>query len=109
MPEFWTKPYDFIGFGDIYAPKPYDFIGFGDIYAPKPCEFIGFGDIYAPTPYKFIRGIPDPGTLCYAIVLPGRKWAFRAGFWPDCYRESTNIGSPAGLRPAGGPILVLSR
>ncbi len=38
--------------------------------------------------------------LGYAIVLPGRKWAFRAGFWPDCYQEGTNIG---------GPISVLSR
>jgi hypothetical protein len=25
-------------------------------------------------------------SLCYAIVLPGRKSALRAGFWPDCYR-----------------------
>ncbi len=25
------------------------------------------------------------------------------------YRQSTDIGLPAGLRPAGGPILVLSR
>ncbi len=40
-----------------------------------------------------------PSTLCYAIVLPGRKSAFRAGFWPDCYREATEIGPPAGLRP----------
>ncbi len=34
--------------------------------------------------------------LCYAIVFPGRKSAFRAGFWPDCYRESPEIGPPAG-------------
>ena len=26
-------------------PKPYEFIGFGDMYAPKPYESIGFGDI----------------------------------------------------------------
>ncbi len=36
------------------------------------------------------------GTLCYAIVLPGRKSAFRAGFWPDCYRASTQLGPPSG-------------
>ncbi len=24
----------------------------------------------------------------YAIVLPGRKSAFLAGLWPDCYRET---------------------
>ena len=50
-----------------------------------------------------------PGILCYAIVLPGRMSAFRAGFWPDCYRESTEIGPSAGRRPAGGPISMLSR
>ena len=44
------------------------------------------------------------------IVLPGRKSAFRAGFWPDCQnRESSEIGRPAGRRPAGDPISVLSR
>jgi hypothetical protein len=48
-------------------------------------------------------------TLCYAIVLPGRKSAFRAGFWPDCYREYIEIGPPAGLGPAGGPFSVFSR
>ena len=37
-------------------------------------------------------------TLCHAIVLPGRKSALRAGFWPDCYWE----GSEIGLRPADG-------
>ncbi len=47
--------------------------------------------------------------LCYAIVLPGRKLVSRVGFWPDCYREDTEIGPPAGRRPAGGPISVSSR
>ncbi len=55
----------------------------------KPYEFIRFGDIHGPKPYKF-------------AVLPGRKSAFRVGFCPDCYREGTEIGPPAGLRPAGG-------
>ncbi len=48
-------------------------------------------------------------TLCYAIMLPGRKSAFQAGFWPECYRESIEIGPPASRRAAGGPISVLSR
>ncbi len=48
-------------------------------------------------------------TLCYAIVPPGHKSAFRAGFWPACDRESTEMGPPAGRRPAGGHISVLSR
>ncbi len=42
---------------------------------------------------------------CYTTVLPGRKPAFRAGFWPDCYRANTQIG----LLPVGGPILKISR
>ena len=52
---------------------------------------------------RILRWVPNPinlhglentwfGDLCYAIVLPGRKSAFRAGFWPDCFRESTEIG-----------------
>ncbi len=48
-------------------------------------------------------------TLCYAIMLPGRKSGFRAGFRPDYNRENLKIGSPAGLRPAGGPILGFSQ
>ncbi len=48
-------------------------------------------------------------TLCYAIVLPARKSAFRAGLWPDCYREGAKLGPPTGLRPAEGPISVSSR
>ena len=52
---------------------------------------------------------PDPCTRCYAIVLPGRKSGFRAGFRPDSNRESLKIGPPSGRRPAGGPMLKLSR
>ncbi len=48
-------------------------------------------------------------TLCDARVPPGLKSAFRAGLWPDCYRESTEIGHPAVPRPAGGRILGVSR
>ncbi len=32
----------------------------------------------------------EGGTPCYAIMPPCRKSAFRAGFWPDCYRESSS-------------------
>ncbi len=50
-------------------------------------------------------------TLCYAAMLPGRKSAFRAGFWRDCYRESTDIGPPAGRRAHFGayPVAVPSK
>ena len=51
----------------------------------------------------------DGYNLCYAIVLPGRKSVFRAGFRPESSRESFKIGPPGPLRPAGGPILTLSR
>ena len=49
------------------------------------------------------------GVVCYAIVLPGRKSGFRAGFRLDSNRESIKIGPPAGRRPAGKPISRLSR
>ncbi len=45
----------------------------------------------------------NSGSVCYAIMLPGWKSAFRAGFWLDCYRESTEIGSPARKRTPTGP------
>ncbi len=42
------------------------------------------------------------------VVPPRRKSGFRAGFRPDSSRESFKVGPPAGLRPAGGPILRFS-
>jgi hypothetical protein len=45
--------------------------------------------------------------LCYALVLPGRKLGFRAGFRANSNRECFKINPPAGPRPAGGPILRL--
>ncbi len=52
---------------------------------------------------------PQLVTLCYAIVLPGWKSCFRAGFRPDSNRENMKIVPAAGLRPGGGPILRVSR
>jgi hypothetical protein len=50
--------------------------------------------------------------LCCALVLPCRKSAFRAGFWPDCYRES-NRNRPcrpkAGRRADFGSFLAAVR
>ena len=64
---------------------------------------------FTPTVWPHARAWLLGGTRCYVLVLPGRRSAFRAGFWPDCYLESTEIGPPVGLRPAGEPISVLSR
>ncbi len=44
-------------------------------------------------------------TLCYAMVLPGRKSGSRAGCRQDSSRESLKFELPAGRGPAGGPIL----
>ncbi len=44
-------------------------------------------------------------TLCYALVLPGWKSVFRAGFRPDSDREDVKISPAAGLRPAGGAFV----
>ena len=96
--------------GDIHGPKPFKSIRFGDIHGPKPYKFIRLGDIHGPKPYKFIgfrlwavflvipRADPDQCTAQgwgYAGVLPGRKSAFRARFWPECCWESIAIGPPA--------------
>ena len=43
-------------------------------------------------------GLLNTHILCYAILLPGRKPVFRAGFRPDSDRESLTIGPPAGRR-----------
>ncbi len=43
------------------------------------------------------------------VVLPGRKSGFRARCQPYYGQESLKIGTAAGLRPAGGPILRLAR
>jgi hypothetical protein len=53
-------------------------------------------------------GSTCPPAPCDAIVLPGRKVGFRAGFRPDSSREILKIGPPAGLWPTGGPILRFS-
>ncbi len=45
-------------------------------------------------------------SLRYAVVLPGRKSALRARFWPDCYRENTEMGAPAGRGADFGAFLV---
>ena len=46
------------------------------------------------------RWQPRKNILFYAIVLPGRNSAFRAGFWPDCYRGK-HRNRPSG-RPSAG-------
>ena len=87
---------------DEYVQKSPKREGWGGGKGRKPKVF---DRIWGP------RASPGPGggTLCYAIVLPGRKSGFRAGFRPDSSRGNLKIGPPAGLRPAGGPILMLSR
>jgi hypothetical protein len=55
-----------------------------------------------------------PCTLCYVLVLPGRKSAFRVGFWPACCRESTEIGAfgqpegPVRCSPGSSPAEIRS-
>ncbi len=47
--------------------------------------------------FRLIEGIALVRT--YSVLrnsASGPESAFRAGFWPDCYRESAEIGPPAG-------------
>ena len=48
------------------------------------------------------------GDLCYTIGPIGRRLAFRAVFWPVCYRADIEIRFPAGRRLAGVPFSVVS-
>jgi hypothetical protein len=65
------------------------------------CSIIGL--VIKKHNYHHVKG----PALCYAIVLPGRKSAFRAGFRPDSNLENIQISPPAGQRPTGGSILRL--
>ncbi len=51
-----------------------------------------------PVPGCEQRDAENLGALCYAIVLPCRTSGCRAGLWPDCCREGTEIGPSAGRR-----------
>ena len=87
--------------------------GFGEVFG---VVWGGFWGVLEPVGFNAAgHGFRGPAlgrfehTLCYAIVLPGRKSGFRAGFRPDSIRESIEISPSAGRRPAGGLILMLSR
>jgi hypothetical protein len=54
----------------------------------KPYKFTWCGDIHGPEAFK-------THILCYAVVLPGRKSAFRAGFG----RTATGQSQKSALRP----------
>jgi hypothetical protein len=62
-----------------------------------------------PSPSKMPRYQREcEETLCCAIALPGSKSGSRAELRLDSCRESFRIGSPAGRRLVGGPILRFS-
>ncbi len=66
----------------------------------KQCLSSGFGAARVRPYLAYL----NPLTLCYTIVLPGRRSDLRAGFRSDDSREHLDIGPPASLPPAGGPI-----
>ena len=71
------------------------------------CSISGIDGSFFPAIHAHIlcKVLPQrPLALCYAMVLPGRKSGFRAGFRPDSSRDSFKIGPPAGRRPIGRPI-----
>ncbi len=85
--------------------------------SPTRCQGCG-SENAAPTPTASNLGgsprgkgttLSNTAALCYAIMLPGGNSGFWAGFRPDFNRENFKDGPPAVLRPAGGPILRLSR
>ncbi len=112
-----------------HKPIPSDFGPLPGCFNDRdiPTKFI-LGRLHPQGPYQKRIQPPQPGettisysgqwpstrccvdaTLCYAMVLPGRISGFRARFRQDSTRENLTISSPAGLRPAGRPILKISR
>ena len=50
------------------------------------------------------------GTIIDSVIrVVNQSFKLGAPIWADCYRTNNEIGTPAGIRPAGGPISVLSR
>ncbi len=77
---------------------------------PQNSRLVFGGSAFQTAPRPPQRRIRTTGAgLCYAIVLAGRRLGLRAGLQPDSIWESFEIGPPAGLQPAGGPILMFSR
>ncbi len=93
-----TKPYKVIWFGDIHGPKPYKFVGFRWAFISQtPVESLPsrWSGHHCGCQSKAL----GPGyTPCYAIVLPGRKSAFRFGFGGT----ATGKEPKSALRPAFG-------
>ncbi len=116
------QPCEFIEFGAMDATKPYK-SSYGlalSMHGPKTykihrvsiCVYFadtGMADGCCNTSCccgKSARGAdPQTTTLCYAVMLPGRKSRFRAGFRQDSNKGSFKIGPPAGRKLAGVPIL----
>ena len=63
---------------------------------PQTSSTLGSSSAHGPPDFAAADNYGLQRTLCYAIVLPGRKSGFRAGFRPDSSRESIKIGPPAG-------------
>jgi hypothetical protein len=74
--------------------KPYDFIGFGDVHAPKPCEFLGSrATISSHTPVvEVLRLGADKCGSCVLQIVDFRQgrdpqrrlgslWVHVADFW----------------------------
>ncbi len=89
-----------------FRPDPSKCSGAFLVAQPSRREsLLGYTGVSGPCDLGSKLGENGPIILFQAVVLPGRKAVFRAAFRPDSGREGLNIGPPAGLRPAGGPLL----
>jgi hypothetical protein len=77
----------------LLGTKPYTFIGFGDVHGPKPYKFIGFGDIHGPKPYKFPREAPSWSHLLVELRAGGPRDRHR-GRSGALSRRATLRGAP---------------
>ncbi len=123
----FPKPHRCTRFGFIDGPRPHELVGFGASGVAAPFVYIRCSFCFLPRTFSGSapswchtwpgrRHVscrlghsgsvwrfgasdgPKPYTLGCAIVLPGRRSGFRAGFRPDFIREA----SKSALRPIAG-------
>ncbi len=87
----YTRDPDIHGTKVYLGSKPYKFIGFGDIHGPNPYKFIGFGDSPAPRSKLSDQGIPW-------VRVSGSK----TGFFSDQFQSRITPSRP-GMTSTIGP------
>ncbi len=90
-----SKPYEFIGFDDIYGPKPYEFIGFGDISEPGTAPGVTLKSRMSDEALKM--RIHQRYQILIATRRPEGRFRFFPGSSPAKFRPGSPISGPEAL------------